>query len=749
MDKPDWGQRYERFWTARTMAKTVRNAVVHPRWIPGTDSFWYDHDTADGAVYFRVDAASGERRKLFESNNLITALAGQGYGSTNAPEIRYLDIDFDADCARFDAAGRHWRYTMSGEGLENLGPAVGRTHSPAPDGSSEIRKRDGNLYVRGGPNSAERLLTTDGVEDFAYGEIPTPMRLLVEQPPQGLWSPDSTRFFTVQVDERHVEPLYWIEYCPPHQRRPMLHAHRQALPGERPPEFNFVIIDVASGAQTRVPAPVLPSVRMNDTPLAAEMAWWSDDGRSIFLFGLDRCERAVRLYRIDADSGHSQVLFVEEQDYCIELGSSIYGPVIVAPLPASNEVIYFSERTGNGHLYLLDTSSGCEIRAVTSGDWRVRDLLHVDPGRREVMFSAAGLDKDPYLAKVCVANLDTGQMWIVSGSPGDHVVWRRNEHRLLSHSCLNSDPNLVSSVSPSGNYFVETVGAVDALPVTVLRNRAGKQICELERASIDRMPENWTWPSRVKLKAADGVTDLYGVLFSPANQEPGERYPLIDIVYGGPQLSVVPTSAFADGDMLEGYVRGAGYAALGAFALLLDGRGVTGRDRLFRQQSAGALQTTSNLEDHVAAITTLSKDHPIDLERIGVTGFSGGGYLAAQAALRFGHFYKVAAAASGNYDQAVFWQVWGEHYQGPYTEDAYAPQAAKTYADGLTGKLLLLHGLVDKGVHPQGMFQLLQSLIDADRDPDLVLIPSGAHAVDRYAQKRILDYFRTHLFGEN
>jgi dipeptidyl-peptidase 4 len=175
-------------------------------------------------------------------------------------------------------------------------------------------------------------------------------------------------------------------------------------------------------------------------------------------------------------------------------------------------------------------------------------------------------------------------------------------------------------------------------------------------------------------------------------------------------------------------------------------RGITGRDRDFRESVVGHLELTSNLEDHVHVIRTLADSDPgIDLGRVGVTGFSGGGFLAAHAALRHGDLYKVAAACSGNYDQAVFWKTWGERYLGRYDPETYAAQAARTYASGLTGKLLLIHGMMDKGVHPAGMFQLLDALIRADKDPDVLVLPAAAHEVNDYAWRRIMKYFDAHL----
>jgi dipeptidyl aminopeptidase/acylaminoacyl peptidase len=311
-----------------------------------------------------------------------------------------------------------------------------------------------------------------------------------------------------------------------------------------------------------------------------------------------------------------------------------------------------------------------------------------------------------------------------------------------------ADPRLISGVSPSGQFFVETVGGINRLPETVLRARDGRQIALIERAEARRLPKTWQWPEAVSLKAADGETLVYGLLFKPADYDPSKSYPVIDFIYGGPQVSVVPKIAFADTSATGTLLEAAAYATLGAFALVLDGRGTANRERKFREASHGAVHTASNLEDHIAAIRQLGTHYPaMDLQRVGITGFSGGGYMTALAALRFGDFFKVAVAGGGNYDQALFWHSWGERYHGPFEAEHYRAQAAKTYASGLQGKLLLIHGLMDSGCHPAALFQLIQALIENNKDFDLVVLPKARHEWTGYGTRRKLDYFTTHLFG--
>jgi len=525
------------------------------------------------------------------------------------------------------------------------------------------------------------------------------------------------------------------------------------LPGDlRATEFRVLAIEVASGRQIEARYPRLPAVRMNETVFASGLAWWSSDSRTAYFVDIERGERRVNVVSFDIATGHCRTLFAEESDTYIELGVSVYARALVQPLASSNELIWYSERTGRGHLYLYDLLTGRCKNAITAGEWQVRDILHVDAARREIAIRGGGVmpDEDPYLCKPCIVSLDGGPLAIVSHEPGDHIIWRRGELSLMLWTLnTGADVRAVSGFSPDGSYFVETIGQIDRLPVTVLRHRTGRKIAELESADGAALPRNWRWPKAFAVKAADGQTDIHGLLYTPARFDPNESYPVVDVIYGGPQMSHVPKSAFTQIWPTLTLLELAALAELGAFAFIVDGRGTAEREKSFRTHSFGAIETASNLEDHIATVRALAKLHPqMDLDRVAITGFSGGGYMAALAACRYGDFFKTAVACSGNLDQSLFWLGWGERYHGPYDESLYAKQAVKNYVSGLKGQLLLIHGMLDSSVHPASLFQLIQALIDSNKDFDLLLLPRATHEVPGYAVRRRLDYFVTHLFGE-
>ncbi|MDQ7909019.1 DPP IV N-terminal domain-containing protein [Phytohabitans sp. ZYX-F-186] len=756
-NEPAWAERYGAVQRLADLDTLVLNPSVHPRWV-SPSRFWYDRATRAGAEYRLVDAESGENTLIATHASVVAAL-GTALRRDLPPDaviLRSLDVDLDPLRLRFGYAGRSWHFDPATASLAQDAARPAPTWAVSPDGRRAISVRDHDLWVHDLVKGTEKRLTSDGAEDDAYGMGASRMRSVYDKyglraAPDGMWSPDSRLFFTLQTDEREVPELPATTYVPADGLRPTVHPNRTSMPGDaHVTEFRLFVLDPLTGAQFEPEHSRIPASRMSDTPFAAETVWWSADGGTAYFVDLERGERAAHVRAFDVAAGTTTTLFSETSEFALELSVSLYDPALIIPLAESGEVIWYSERTGRGHLYLYDLASGELVRALTQGDWQVRELLRVDPVRREVSFLAGGIDpaESPYVRKVCVAGLDDGRVRVVSGEPGDHRVWRpRSWDIAVLSRTTGADIGRISGFSPDGDYFVETVGDVDRLPRSVLRRRTGEEIAVLETAIGDGLPDDWRWPERVTVPAADGSFELHGLLFLPPDPDPTRSYPLVDLVYGSPQESLVPTAAFVDYPTACTFVEAAGYAALGAFCLVLDGRGTANRERAFRQASYGALQDVSNLDDHRATITALAARHPIDLDRVAITGFSGGGYLAALGALRHGDFFSVAVAASGNFDPRLFSHGFGERYQGPFDAAGYERAAAKTYAAGLRGHLMLIHGLEDFGVHPAQLFQFVQALIDENKDFDLVVLPSAGHEVTGYGMRRRLDYLVTHLFG--
>lgn len=757
MTSLDWAKRYDFAQAALLAANETANGAVFPIWIDET-RFWYERKGEEGGELRVVDAAAGETRAVVKRARIAQALAAH-LGAPVDPEILILqDLQFDPDrrVIRFSAYGDAYEYAYE---TAELSPAKKRSDPawiPSPDGKWAAILREDNLWLRDLARGEERPLTTDGTETYAYGDVPYCFRDLRgrigDAVPEAIWSPDSRWLLTHQTDDRQVPDLPVLEFAPATGVRPNVRPNKVSLPGDpKVTEFRMLAIEVATGRQVEARFPRLSAVRMNKSPIGTGLAWWGADSRKAYFVDIERGEQAAHVVVFDIETGAAQVVFTETSSTYVEVAVSVYGPALIWPLPETDELLWYSERSGRGHLYLYDLATGSLKGAVTAGEWQVRDLFHVDSNRREVYLLAAGIapNENPYVCKPCLASLDGGTVKILSDKAGDHRLWRAGDMSLSMKRLEGLDPARVSALSPGGDYFVETVGSVDGLPVTYLRDREGKEIALLEQATAD-LPIGWQWPEAVRCAAADGVTDTYGLLFRPLGYDPKRRYPIIDLIYGGPQVAHVPHGSFADGNLLrtQSFLEAMHLSALGAFVLILDGRGSGEREKAFRTASYRAVHTASNIEDHIAAIRQLSETRPqIDVGRVGITGFSGGGYMTVHAALRFGDFFKVAVAGGGNYDQALFWHTWGERYHGAFDEEHYAVQAARTYAEGMSGKLMLVHGLMDEGCHPAGLFQLVQDLIDANKDPDLVLLPRAYHEWTGYGMRRRWDYFITQLLG--
>ena len=725
----------------------ILNENVVPHWIAGRDLFWYKRELAEGHRFTIVDAATGAKTDAFDHGRLAKALSEKTGKPFDPSALPLYNVSIDADgVIRFTTLGKAWRFDRAESLSEDA--AAGENYALSPDAKLGIFSKDANLWVEDMKTGAQTQLTFDGEAYYAYGAAPSARTTSIARP-NVVWSPDSKRIFTAQTDDRKVPDLPLIDFAPQDAIRPTVFHVKAALPGdENVTTFRLIIIDISTGRQTAIRHPPVPAVRMNDSPMEGNRVWWGADSKVAYFVDVERGEKVVHVAAVDAASGEVRELFTEKSDTYVELGSDVYEPASIRPLPKSNQLIWYSERSGWAHLYLYSLATGKLIRPLTSGNWLVRNILGVDENRREIYVSVAGRTprKNLYYREIAKVNLDTGVMKVLSASDEDHEVLEQgggsNEEADLE-VLAGADPTSLVGFAPSGNYFVETVTTASMPAKTVLRDREGRLIATVEAGDASRVPRFWRWPQPVSLTAADGKTEINGLVFKPSDYDPAKKYPVIDYIYGGPQVAYVPTG-FAHGAYLEA----ASLAELGFVTVVIDGRGTAQRSRAFHTASYGKAETASNLEDHIAGIGQIAAADPaIDGSRVGIIGFSAGGYMAGSAMLRYPDFFKVGIAAGGNHDQRLFWSTWGERYEGYPVGEYYPQQANVTYAGNLKGKLLLIHGLLDIGVHPAAMFQLEQALIDHNKDFDLLLFPRSHHDIPGYGTRRTWDYFVANLAG--
>jgi dipeptidyl-peptidase 4 len=693
--------RAERFMNYN-VTPLVYRAGVRGTWLPenvsasstsaGTASkgerFWYRVTTETGSVATLVDAATGVKTPC------------------DLPE-----------CAA----------AASGRAGRGGGRGGTRTDVPSPDGKRTAFIRDWNLWMRDIATGKETQLTTDGVKDFGYatdnaGWAKSDRAIL-------LWSPDSKKIATFQQDQRKVGEMYLVSTDVGH---PRLEAWKYPLPGdEHVALIHRVVIDTETGKIARFKkGPDQHRSTLCDNIACRGGDWadvyWSPDSRKVAFVSTSRDHRQENLREADVSTGEVSDVMAEDVPSFFESGN---GAVNWRYLWASNELIWFSQKTNWGHLYLYDLRGQLK-NAITTGEGNVTQVLRVDEKTRTIHFLAVGREKgrDPYFVHLYRVGFDGHNLQLLTPEDATHDV----------------------SLSPSGKYFTDSYSKPDAPPVAVLRDATtGKLIAELEKADISKLTATgWKPPTPITVKGRDGKTDLYGLMYTPTHLDPSKKYPIINHIYPGPQTGSVGGRAFnparSDNHSL---------AELGFVVVEIDGMGTPWRSKKFHEAYYGNMGDNT-LPDQIAGMKQLAQTYPyIDLERVGIWGHSGGGYATAAAMFRHPDFFKVGISESGNHDNRVYEDDWAEKWMPLLTDTtkaAYEDQANQTHAKNLKGKLLLAHGTMDNNVPPNNTLLVVEALIKANKDFDLLMLPNQRHGfgdATNYMTRRRWDYFVTHLLG--
>ncbi|MFI6503871.1 DPP IV N-terminal domain-containing protein [Nonomuraea typhae] len=606
-------------------------------------------------------------------------------------------------------------------------PENNPVESLSPDGRRVVFRKGYDLWIRVVETGEELQLTSDGTADQPYGTNPdqASYKMMMRRfglphvPPVVLWSPDSAKVLTQRVDQRGVPLMHLIESAPPEGGRPVLHSYHYAVAGDEVlPRAELIVFDAVTG--TAVPSKGAPLQLHFASPVQYGDAWWAEDGAAYYLEP-SRDMRTLHLRRLDPVTGEVTTPVQESGPTRVDARQMASHPPNVKIIPQG--VLWYSQRDGWGHLYLYGEH---DVTQLTSGEWAVDQILHTDD--RHVYFAATGLvENDPYCRQVCRVALDGTGFTRITDDDLDHEV----------------------HVADDGSCFLDAASTVTDPTVTTVRDWDGNVLIEVAEADPSALEATgWSPPERIKVKAADGVTDLYGVLVLPHDFDPGRSYPVVDHVYPGPQTHRVPPT-FSPG--FFGY-DGEALAALGFAVLALDGRGTPGRSKAFHDESYGAHATAGHMDDHVAALNQLAETRPwLDLTRVGVFGGSGGGYAATRAMLDYPDVFSVGVAECGSHDARFYHPLLADAYMGPLDAGVYERMANQTYADKLEGKLLLVHGELDDNVTPHLTMRLVDRLIAANKDFDLLIVPGAEHlslGYEYYVVRRRWDYLVRHLMGE-
>ena len=605
----------------------VLNAQISPHWIGNSDCFWYrrssrksPESTAEIVTEYRlVDATTGTNTEAFDHDVLAKALAKAANQSVEALALPIDNLEFTQqhNSVSFDAFDRRWQFDGTIKPVEKS-----QTHPAhwlvSPDGTQAAFVKNHNLWVRDLASGEERTLTRDGQLHYAYASQPEGRNLVGGMfgaedlaRPEALWSPDSRQLFTLQTDEREVRSLPSMLYVPQDGTvAPRVYERKYALPGDKHVvHYRMLVIDVATASETAVDYPSIADSLVWLCPFSGNLAWWSGDGRYAYFVEVTRGQKTARVVRVETQTGECKVLFEESSSTYLELGLDCEYPAMLMPLPESNELIWPSERSGWWHLYRYDLNTGELKNPMTSGEWVVRSILHFDQANRELWIQLAGRveGRNPYYREVARVAIDTGEMTVLASSDHDYS--------------LEAQPN--TGISCRANFLITTRSRVDEAPVTELRNRHGDMLLTVEAANIAGLLPGWQWPEPVSMKADDGITDIYGVVFRPSDFDPTQKYPVLDMGTVLPFYSTLPTGAFLGNsvDPLGNafYMTLSALAELGFIVTMMDGRGTPYRSKAFHDVGYGAFMEGGGMVDHVAGIKQLAERYPyMDLERVGI-----------------------------------------------------------------------------------------------------------------------------------
>lgn len=668
---------------------------------------------------------------LVEKNNVIPHWFADGsfwYKITENGEDTYVYIEAETG-KRLEAGSRKELLDNLEEVSEvNAKNSYSRNKVLSPDGTKLAYIKNWNLWMKDIETGEETQLTTDGEENFGYATDNAGWRK--SDKPILLWSPDSKKIATYKQDQRHVNDMYLVTT---NVGAPKLKKWKYPLPGdEEVIKIQRVIIQVDEPKVVKLDVPADPRRGTLCDDISCSGAFddnqWSEDSKELAFVSSSRDHKVARMRIANAETGKVREVFQEKVATQYESGQ---GSINWRYLPESKEIIWYSERDNWGHLYLYDSATGKLKNQITKGNFVVTELLKLNKEDRKLYFLAKGREagRDPYYDHFYSINLDGTGLKLLTPDDGHHKI----------------------SISPNSKYFIDNFSQPDVPNTAKLYSLDGKLIRELEKADISKLEEiGWKPPQTIKVKSRNGKWDLYGLMFTPTNLDKGKKYPVVNYIYPGPQGGGVGSRSF-----LASRRDHQALAELGFVVVVIDGTCNPDRSKAFHDACYGNM-ADNTLEDQISGLKQLAEKYDyLDLERVGIWGHSGGGFATAAAMFRYPEFYKVGIAESGNHDNRNYEDDWGERYIGLLTTDSsgvsnYAEQANQNLAENLQGKLLLAHGAMDDNVPPYNTYLVVDALIEANKDFDLIIFPHARHGFGKdyyYMMRRRWDYFVEHLMG--
>ena len=764
----------ERF-SAKRIGQMVFSTSVRPVWFRNGDKFLYAWKTSDGTQYYIADPKAGKTEPVFDMDKLamqITEIMRDPFDAKHLP-ISNISIDPENDgVLKFDikstkektdttgkATGEkltyHFRYEIAGKKL-TYDTADKKEKYPdwanvSPDGLTGVYMKNSNLFYMDTLNLrkaaedpkdstlVEHRITSDGYKDFCYGinnysgntETDTTKRVF---PSELVWSPDSRHIAVMRWDMAPLKDFWVINSLT--QPRPTLETYKYQMPGEPGPKGHLYVFSTSDWTSRQVKINAFkdqdlimqPDVRTTDDQFDEFYgSRWLGDDNGFYLTRMSRDLKRMDICYVGVDSDSTRTVISERMNTYVESRQTRL-------LDGGRKMIHWSERNGWANLYLYN-ADGTLIRNLTEGAYHVDDVLAVNEKEGYVLFRACGKEKgeNPYQMHVYRVSLQGG------------------EPKMLDIPDMNID----AIASDDGKYFIANYSRVDYKPASALFDAAGKKVCDLGEADFSLLfAAGYKFPERFKVKAADGITDLYGAIYKPFDFDSTKVYPICDYVYPGPQVEANNIS------WSRGFTRTDRLAQLGFIVITVGNRGGhPDRSKWYHNYGYGNLRDYG-LEDQKYAIQQLGARYSwIDLNRVGIHGHSGGGFMSTAAMLKYPDFFKAAVSCAGNHDNSIYNRWWSEQHHG-ITEKVEAGDTTFVYsietnpeiASNLKGHLMLVHGDIDNNVHPANTIRVVNALIRANKRFDMLILPGQRHGfgdMNEYFFWRMADYYCEWLMGNS
>lgn len=757
-------------YSAENLGKMVGSTSVRPIYLNDSEQFWYSYKTGDGQFYWLVDPAKKTKEPLFDNYHLVSEVNQQIHKILNPlePAIRKLEFKKDNKSFTFEVDSFKFEYTLKNHEIKVVDtikkekPKNDRWMNYNKDSTWIVFAKNHNLFLMKAddPDSTEYQLTTDGELHYSYQADGSDTTSTKRLRARAGWFKDNQKFYVTRSDSREVKDLWVINVL---KNRPELETYKYAMPGdENVPQTELWVFDVEKKAGVKV-----QTEKWKDQTLDINLL--GDRSDAMIFIRQDRTCAKKEVCLADTETGETKLLFAEtDEPYFNWSYSRLY------PINEGKEMIWWSERTGFGQFYLYDGDGNLKNQ-MTKGNFVCGNVMRIDTLARVLYFEAFGREAgiDPYFTMIYRVNFDGSDMQLLTPEDATHSF---------------------NVAKETNKYFVDTYSRADLAPVSVLRDVKGSLIMKLEETDLRRLYETgWQMPERVKVKAVDGVTDLYGIMWKPLKMEEGRKYPIISYVYPGPQVESfsLPWSTTGRYNMA--------LAQLGFVTVSMGHRGGSPmRDKYYHTYGYDNLRDYAIPDDKYALEQLADRYDFIDITKVGIYGHSGGGFMSTAAILTMPDFYDVAVSSAGNHDNNIYNLWWGETHHGVkevvktvrkkkdnnkkngedkkeeikekieegmpwFEEDSVKKEEEKTIryeakipknqelAKNLKGHLLLVHGDIDNNVHPGNSIRVADALITAGKRFDLMLMPGQRHGFGKYSkyfERMMWYYFAEHLLGD-